>query len=112
MLDFIIVVLLTLAFFCLGIIFSRGDKNFTTKQGVGLLILSISLIAISGFLIIWNFGTLLIIKKIGALLLILFGLFMTFKFPQPGDWQPKQFALLGIFVGLFCLFLGLYWLLF
>lgn len=112
MLEFIIAVLLAVAFFCLGVVLSRGDKNFGAKQGIVLLIISISLIVISGFLIIWKFGTLLIIKKIGAILLIVFGWFMTFKFPQPDSWQPKQFALLGILVGLFFLFLGLYWLLF
>jgi len=50
----------------------------------------------------------LIINKIIGILLILFGLFMVLKFPQPGDQQPKGFSFLGILVGIISLGIGVY----
>ncbi len=52
-----------------------------------------------------------IVNKIIGILLILFGLFMILKFPQPGEYQPKGFSLLGILVGIISLGVGVYLLL-
>jgi hypothetical protein len=44
--------------------------------------------------------------------LTLFGLFMVTKFPRPEKEQPLSFSMMGIFIGLLFLFLGIYWTLF
>ncbi|MCK4428966.1 MAG: hypothetical protein KAU95_01215 [Candidatus Aenigmarchaeota archaeon] len=110
MLDFVIALCLALAFFFIAVVFYRG--HFESNQGMHLLVLAVCLIAVSGFLVVWQFGTLTVYKKIVGIILTFFGGFMVVKFPQPGDYQPKEFSLLGILIGLFCLFLGLYWVLF
>lgn len=109
MLELFVAVLLAFAFFCLGIVITKGLKY---NHGIGLTIFSIGLILLSGLILIWSFGIGLLIQKLIGLGFVVFGFFMTVKFPQPGGYQPEGFSRLGLLLGLFCLFVGIYWLLF
>jgi len=115
-LGFVVAILLTLAFFILGkVFFAQGYKGHGKHghwQGEWLLVFAIAAIILSALLVLDFFGFWLVMKKLGGLLLLAFGFFMLVKFPAPPDYQPEGFFWLGVAIGLFCTFLGIYWLLF
>ncbi|MGC9310489.1 MAG: hypothetical protein ACP5E4_02060 [Candidatus Aenigmatarchaeota archaeon] len=112
----LIAALLALAFFVLAkVFFGQGytpHKSKGDQQAWGLIIFAVGAIIVSGWLVVLHFGTGLILKKLIGLILLIFGYFMLIKFPAGTDWQPEGFFWLGITIGLFCTFLGIYWLLF
>lgn len=111
MLELVIVILLTLAFFVLMKIFF-GQGYGKVMQNQGLLIFAFGAILLALWLVVHYLGWAVIAKKFAGLVLLIFGMFMVAKFPTNADWQPEGFTLLGTILGLFCTFLGIYWLLF
>lgn len=115
-LGFIVALLLTLAFFILGKVFLaqgyKPSKNHGMQQAYALLIFAVFAIVLVWLLVVSTFGLGLILKKLAGLILLAFGFFMVVKFPSSPDYQPEGFFWLGVVIGLFCTFLGIYWLLF
>ena len=82
-------------------------KNFRLNLK-NLIILSVCLIIFIVFLIIYKIGFLSFIRKILGIFLIMLGLIITVKAPQPGDYQPERFARIFIVIGVFILLFGVY----
>jgi hypothetical protein len=110
MLELVISILLALGFFILATLIYRS--NLSSDKGLGLLVASLSLIGLSILLTIISYGLLVVLKKFIGLVLVLFGLFMVIKFPMPEEYQPSQFSKLGLLIGFFSFFLGVFLLLF
>jgi len=72
---------------------------------------SFCLVVFIAFLIIY-IGFFEFIKKMLGIILILIGLIITIKFPQPGNYQPKTFSHIFIIIGIFILLSGVYLLVF
>jgi hypothetical protein len=115
-LGFIVAILLTLAFFIFAkVMFSQGYKASKDKgyqQAYALIIFAIFAVVLVWLLIVNTFGLGLILQKMAGLILLIFGFFMLVRFPTSADWQPEGFFWLGVVIGLFSTFLGIYWLLF
>lgn len=115
-LGFVVALLLTIAFFVLGkIFFAQGYKAHPKHghwQSQWLFIFALAAIVLAALLVFSFFGFWVVMKKLGGLLLLAFGFFMLVRFPTSPEHQPEGFFWIAVAIGLFCTFLGIYWLLF
>jgi hypothetical protein len=115
-LGIIVALLLTLAFFVFAkVLFSQGykaSKDNGYQQAYALILFAVFAIVLVWLLIVNTFGLGVILQKLAGLILLVFGFFMLVKFPSTPEYQSEGFFWLGVVIGLFSTFLGIYWLLF
>ena len=108
----VIVAAILVAFGVLTIFFMSETKMNDTKA-TAMLIISVVLILIGGWLFISSVGIFFIIQKIIGLILLGVGIFMIVGFPGTmGEYQPKGMAKTGIFIGIILIIIGAYLLFF
>lgn len=113
-LDIIIAAIL-IAFGILIIYFGiSGQIALSDSRFMSVLALGVLSVMIGSWIILSKITVFLLIKKIGGLILILFGLFMITGFPDLEEYQGFShygFSKAGIFIGIVVLVVG-GWLLF
>ncbi len=90
MLEILVALILAVGFFILGTLFYR--KDISSEKTLGLLILSIGLIGMGSFIIIFQLGI--------------------FTVSGDSNYQPGYLVPIIMLTGLLLLFLGIYWILF
>lgn len=101
-------ILITFGFFSLYYL-AKGDANET--QALAVLLIGLLSIIVGGWIIFTNLQEVIWIKVRGIISIIV-GLFLLIKFPDVSQYQKEGFSLIGIFIGLVLLILGIYWLIF
>ncbi|MFH0949375.1 MAG: hypothetical protein V1802_02715 [Candidatus Aenigmatarchaeota archaeon] len=102
---------LLIAFGILAIYFSLNEKIGDEKM---LLVLLLGVACVIGGL--WILTTKLtlaiLLKRIGGLALLAFGVFMIFGFPDIDQYQPGDTGRAGIFIGIISIVIGIFLLFF
>ena len=107
----IIIAAVLITFGLLSIYFSI-DQNISDPKLMLILVIGIIAVLAGSWILIETLTLGLILQKIGALIMIAFGLFLVIGFPDISDYQRGEVATAGIFIGLIVLILGIYFLLF
>ncbi len=100
-----------IAFGILSILFSI-ENDFSDTKLIGVFIIGIIAIIAGFWLLALSLTWILIIRKIVALILLGFGFFMVKDFPDITDYQKGGMSLLGVFIGVILLIIGIYFILF
>ena len=98
-----------LAFGILSIYFSI-EQGISDRNLVIILLLGLLSVFIGGWIFISKLTIGFVFKKIGGIILTLFGAFLIIGFPDITDYQKEGMSKAGIFLGLIIGILGL-WLL-
>ena len=106
----IIAAAILLAFGILVIYFGiSGEIALNDTRFMGVLAVGVLYVIIGSWLILSKITILLILKKIGGLLMALFGLFLITGFPDLTEYQGYQhygMSNAGIFIGIVILVIG------